>query len=354
MVNAAFWKDKTVLVTGCTGFKGAWLCLWLTRMGAKVVGTARSTGNPQGIFAAAGLADRIILERADIRDESRILEIFAVHKPQVVFHLAAQPLVRLSYECPEETYAINVIGTLNVLAGIRATEDCRAAVFVTTDRCAQDTGGKKSNTELLGSFDPYSNSKAAGEILITTYRDTFLAPMGKGIAMARSGNVIGGGDWARDRLIPDCIRAMQADTPLEIRNPNATKPWQYVLDILGGYLCLGQKLWSAPAAFSGAWNFRPQDEPMLAVGDMVRVLSAAYDKSYDRVIFGQPMLIDGPRPLQEDTGPTREMLEWKPALSARQAVEQTADWYRRACTEDVAALCDEQMDKYLALANLTL
>ena len=219
MVNSTFWKNKTVLVTGCTGFKGAWLCLWLSAMGARVVGTARGTGSPNGVFAAANLAEKITLERADIRDESRILEIFAAHKPQVVFHLAAQPLVGLSYECPDETYAINVIGTLNVLAGIRATAECRCGIFVTTDRCAQQAAnGQSRPNELLGGFDPYSNSKAASEILIATYRSTFLLPQGKGIAMGRSGNVVGGGDWAKDRLIPDCIRAMQA-RPLPSATP---------------------------------------------------------------------------------------------------------------------------------------
>ena len=353
MVNREFWRDKTVLVTGCTGFKGAWLCLWLARMGARVVGTARSTGSPQGIFAAAHLESRITLERADIRDEGRILEIFARHKPQIVFHLAAQPLVRLSYECPQETYATNVIGTLNVLAGIRATEACRAAIFVTTDRCAQDTSGKTRATELLGGFDPYSNSKAASEILIATYRDTFLAPLGKGAAMARSGNVIGGGDWARDRLIPDCIRAMQSGAPLKIRNPNAAKPWQYVLDILSGYLCLAQNLFEAPTLYSDAWNFRPQDEPMLTVGDMVQVLTAAYDPGYSQVVFGQPMLPGAPRPAQRDDGPTRQRLDWQPVCSAREAVEQTADWYRRARQGgDLTALCEEQLDSYLQAAGI--
>ncbi len=343
MVNSTFWKNKTVLVTGCTGFKGAWLCLWLSAMGAKVVGTARSTGNPGGVFVQAGLESRITLERADIRDEARILEIFARHKPHIVFHLAAQPLVGLSYECPEETYAINVIGTLNVLAGIRATAECRCGIFVTTDRCAQQTaGGQSRSNELLGSFDPYSNSKAASEILITTYRDTFLRPLGKGIAMGRSGNVVGGGDWAKDRLIPDCIRAMQAGEPLMIRNPNAAKPWQYVLDILGGYLCLGQKLWEQPAEYSQAWNFRPKDEPMLTVGDMVEVLTAAYDPAYRNIEYGQPRQKGLEQP-QKDESPTRAMLGWQPMVSAAQAVEKAARWYHaaangRACAETLAQL----------------
>lgn len=350
MVNSTFWKNKTVLVTGCTGFKGAWLCLWLSSMGAKVVGTARSTGNPNGIFAKANLAERIELERADIRDEARILEIFAKHKPQLVFHLAAQPLVGLSYECPQETYAINVIGTLNVLAGIRATQECRCGIFVTTDRCAQQIGAQGRPNELLGSFDPYSNSKAASEILITTYRDTFLLPQGKGIAMGRSGNVVGGGDWAKDRLIPDCIRAMQAGKPLEIRNPNAVKPWQYVLDILSGYLCLGQKLWEQPAEYSQAWNFRPKEEPMLTVGDMVETLTAAYDPAYRNIQYGQPRQ-SGLEQLQKDESNTRAMLGWQPLISAAGAVQRAAEWYHAAANGHAAAETKAQLEAYRQISE---
>lgn len=346
MVNSTFWKNKTVLVTGCTGFKGAWLCLWLSAMGARVVGTARGTGSPNGVFAAEGLAEKITLERADIRDESRILEIFAAHKPQVVFHLAAQPLVGLSYECPDETYAINVIGTLNVLAGIRATAECRCGIFVTTDRCAQQAAnGQSRPNELLGGFDPYSNSKAASEILIATYRSTFLLPQGKGIAMGRSGNVVGGGDWAKDRLIPDCIRAMQAGEALTIRNPNAAKPWQYVLDILAGYLCLGQKLWEQPQVFSQAWNFRPQDEPMLTVGDMVQVLRDAYDPDYHDIRYGQPPR-HGLEQVQRDESPTRAMLDWHPLVSAADAVAHAARWYQAAAKQNAAAETMAQLQEY--------
>ena len=346
MVDSTFWKNKTVLVTGCTGFKGAWLCLWLHEMGAHVVGTARSTGNPNGVFAQAGLAQKITLERADIRDEARILQIFAKHQPDFVFHLAAQPLVGLSYEQPEQTYAINVIGTLNVLAGIRATAPCQCGIFVTTDRCAQQTAGGQSRPgELLGSFDPYSNSKAASEILITTYRDTFLQPLGKGIAMGRSGNVVGGGDWAKDRLIPDCIRAMQAGNALQIRNPNAAKPWQYVLDILGGYLCLGQKLWHEPQKYSQAWNFRPKDEPMLTVGDMAEVLANAYHPGGWPIEYGQPRQ-NGLEQPQKDESPTRAMLGWQPLVCAQEAVKNAAEWYQAAATGTAGEKTLAQLQAY--------
>lgn len=348
MVDTSFWRNKTVLVTGCTGFKGAWLCLWLHAMGAQVTGISRGTGNPKGLFAAAQLQQKITLEQADIRDEENILKFFSAHRPEIVFHLAAQPLVGVSYEQPDETYAVNVIGTLNVLAGIRACPDCRCGIFVTTDRCAQQTGRGSSQSELLGGFDPYSNSKAAAEILITSYRDTFLRPLDKGIAMARSGNVVGGGDWARDRLIPDCIRAMRADTPLCIRNPNAAKPWQYVLDILAGYLCLAQKLWDYPGLCSTAWNFRPQDEPMLTVGNMVEILTAAYAPGYTCTEYGQPFDKKPGQPQLDDSN-TRVLLGWKPLVSAAGAVDRAARWYHAADQGMAESISYDQLQEYQQL-----
>jgi len=250
-----FYNGKRVLVTGHTGFKGSWLSIWLHELGAEVIGVAKDPYTEKDNYVLSGLNDKIIDLRGDITDGKQLKDIFAKYQPDIVFHLAAQPLVRLSYEIPVETYQTNVMGTINILEAIRSTESVKVGVMITTDKCYENKEqiwGYREN-EPMGGYDPYSSSKGAAEIAIASWRRSFMTPgnyekHGKSIASVRAGNVIGGGDWAKDRIIPDCIRALEADKPINIRNPKAIRPWQHVLEPLSGYMLLAKKMWEEP------WN----------------------------------------------------------------------------------------------------
>ncbi|MDE5703299.1 MAG: CDP-glucose 4,6-dehydratase, partial [Bacteroidales bacterium] len=252
-----FYKGKRVLITGHTGFKGSWLSVWLHEMGAEVVGVALDPQTERDNYVLSGIGRRIAAdERADIRDGERVKALFAQYRPDIVFHLAAQPLVRLSYDIPAETYATNVMGTVNVLEAVRATPSVKVAVMITTDKCYENkeqVWAYREN-EPMGGYDPYSSSKGAAEIAISSWRRSFFNPEqygkhGKSVASVRAGNVIGGGDWAQDRILPDCIRALEAGEPVGIRSPKAIRPWQHVLEPLGGYLLLAMKMWEEPTRY---------------------------------------------------------------------------------------------------------
>jgi len=240
------YRGKTVLVTGHTGFKGSWLSIWLSELGAKVIGYALDPYTERDNFVLSGLGKKIVDIRGDIRDRDKLEKVFLKYTPEIVFHLAAQPLVRLSYEMPVETYETNVMGTVNVLEAIRKTKDTRIGIMVTTDKCYDNKeqlwGYRESDP--LGGYDPYSSSKGAAEIAINSWRLSYFNPQdhakhGKAIASARAGNVMGGGDWAKERIIPDCIKALEAGIPIEIRSPQSVRPWEHVLEPLSGYLLLG-------------------------------------------------------------------------------------------------------------------
>jgi len=268
-----FYKDKKVLVTGHTGFKGSWLSICLLRAGAKVCGYALPPRTEQDNFVVSKLTKRMEHHEGDIRDQAQFLSVFSAFKPEIVFHLAAQPLVRCSYEHPAETFSTNVIGTVNVMDAIRAVPDCRTAVMVTSDKCYENqewTWGYRE-TDRLGGHDPYSASKAAAEIAVSAYRRSFFRPEGKGIATARAGNVIGGGDWCPDRLIPDCIRALERGETITLRNPASTRPWQHVLEPLSGYLKLAAALHANAKEFDDAWNFGPDPAQVFTVQQVVEL-----------------------------------------------------------------------------------
>ena len=263
-----FYRGKRVLVTGHTGFKGSWLSVWLHELGAEVVGVGLDPATDRDNFMLTGIGEKIKADiRADIRDGERMKEIFAEYKPEIVFHLAAQPLVRLSYDIPVETYQTNVMGTINVMEAIRATDSVKGGVMITTDKCYENKEqiwGYREN-EPMGGYDPYSSSKGAAEIAIASWRRSFFNPNdyqrhGKSIASVRAGNVIGGGDWALDRIIPDCIRALEAGKPIDIRSPKAIRPWQHVLEPLSGYMLLAKKMWESPTEYCEGWNFGPRSQ----------------------------------------------------------------------------------------------
>ena len=347
------YKGKTVLVTGHTGFKGSWLSIWLLELGAKVIGYGLDPLTKKDNFVLSGLKDKLVDIRGDIRDAKKLEEVFNEYKPEYVFHLAAQPIVTLSYEQPVYTYEVNVMGTLNVLECIRHTASVKFGIFVTTDKCYENkeqVWGYKE-TDALGGYDPYSSSKAACEVAINSWRQSFMNPSqysihGKAIASVRAGNVIGGGDWAINRIVPDCIRAIEAGDPILIRNPKAIRPWQHVLDPLNGYLMLGEKLIEDPVKYSEAWNFGPVLDSIVDVWEVASKLIQEYgwgelkDLSLNNKLHEAQLL-------NLDMSKAQFKLGWKPRLNIEKTISYTVEWYKDYIERDVYDLCENQINKFL-------
>jgi CDP-glucose 4,6-dehydratase len=338
---ASFYRRKRVLLTGHTGFKGTWLATWLELLGADVTGIALPGGTaPPGVQSHFG----------DIRDLPWVRGVFAAAAPEVVFHLAAQPLVRRSYAEPVETYAVNVLGTAHVLEAARQTASVRAVVVVTSDKCYENRewcwGYREDDS--LGGHDPYSSSKACAELVAAAYRRSFGGPA---IATVRAGNVIGGGDWAEDRIIPDVVRALVAGQPIRLRRPGAVRPWQHVLEPLHGYLLLAERLCTHGEDFAEAWNFGPRDDGALPVRDLVEQFLTTW---------GEPatVLTDGPTGPHEagflklDWNKAHTRLGWQPLLSLSETLDWTAAWYRLHLTDPAAApvLTGRQIRDYMGRA----
>ena len=349
--SPAFWAGKRVLVTGHTGFKGAWLWAWLRRLGAEPFGYALAPDTEPSLAVLSGIADAPTSVVGDIRDGEATTREMQRIRPDVVLHLAAQALVRRSYDEPAETFETNVMGTIRVLEAVRRTPSVRAVVVVTSDKCYENREWcwAYREDEALGGYDPYSASKAGSELVASAWRRSFLSSEGGrtvGVATARAGNVIGGGDWALDRLVPDCVRALGADRPVMIRSPHATRPWQHVLEPLSGYLVLAERLWAEPATFAQAWNLGPSLEQVQPVSWVV-----------DRVtrIWGDGArweLVGGDHPheasfLAVDASKARARLEWQPRLSLHDALAWTVEWHKRHASGDSPrALVDEQIQRY--------
>lgn len=321
------YRGRRVLVTGHTGFKGSWLCLWLTSLGAEVCGLSLDPPTEPNHWDLLGVP--VSDHRVDVRDEAAVREVIGTERPEIVFHLAAQPLVRRSYLEPVGTWATNVMGTAHVLESIRYAPEVRAAVVVTTDKCYQnrDWPWPYRERDRLGGHDPYSASKAGAELLVASYRNAFLkesaAPL---LATARGGNVIGGGDWSEDRLIPDLVRAIAAGQRLAIRSPMSTRPWQHVLDCLSGYLVLGQRLLEGDAEVANAWNFGPDGSGNRTVEQVLKELARTLSPVEWEVI-------EGPQPHEEknlhlDSTKANANLGWRPVWEFQSAVERTAIWYQ--------------------------
>lgn len=353
VMSSTVFQGRRVLVTGHTGFKGAWLSIWLEKLGARVIGVALDPMDADGLYTASGIGARIHDHRCDIRDRDGLSALFAAEQPEVVFHLAAQALVLESYRSPVTTFDVNVMGTAHVLEAIRHTPSVKAAVMVTTDKCYENHEQAQgySETDPLGGHDPYSASKAAAEILIASYRRSFFSGHGSaGIASARSGNVIGGGDLSADRIIPDLIRAVEAGRSLGIRNPASIRPWQHVLDPLNGYLLLAANMLREPAHYAEAWNFGPSPEQVHHVQKLAESMIARIGRgTWHEVASDAKPHEAGSLLLNINKAVSR--LGWTPRLSFNDTVRLTADWYMRRQTTDALTLCHAQIDEFERLGD---
>ena len=325
-MNRSFWRDKRVFITGHTGFKGGWLALWLADMGAKVYGYALQPPTEPNFYNEANVQSHLSSNTfADIRDGNALAFAMQEAKPDIVFHLAAQPLVRYSYAAPSETYAVNVMGTVNLLESARLTASVKAVVNVTTDKCYENREWvwPYRESEAMGGSDPYSSSKACSELVTAAYRRSFFDSAGISLASARAGNVIGGGDWALDRLVPDFLRAIDVGKTLMIRSPDAIRPWQYVLEPLSGYLCLAERL-AVDGRFAQAWNFGPDERDARSVEWIVDSLCRSIPgAAWQRETAPQPHEAGT---LKLDSSKAKHQLGWRPRWNLDTALEKTVAW----------------------------
>jgi len=353
------YKDKTVLVTGHTGFIGSWLVLWLQSLGAKVVGYSLEPSTKPSLFETLGLENEITHIIGDIQDKQNLSDSIEKYKPEIVIHLAAQPLVRVSYEDPVETFRTNILGTVNILDSIRKSDSVSSCVVMTSDKCYQNLDANRfhKETDHLGGSDPYSASKGAAEIITNSFRNSFF---NKGnIATVRAGNVIGGGDWAKDRIVPDCIRALIANKKIMVRNPSSIRPWQFVLEPISGILWLGSKLYTKPEKFSEAWNLGPNQISNMTVEKVVQNTIRIWDKDgsekgswldTSKESKNQPnesisLLLDSTKALTS--------LEWKTIYSFETTINQTISWYKSYYNNDTSMkeLSVHQIEQYSKAAD---
>lgn len=326
----AVYRDRRVFVTGDTGFKGSWLCLWLKQLGAQVYGYALPPERGDDHYNLLGLERLVDHQNADIRDYASVKSAIDRIRPEIVFHLAAQPLVRYSYAEPKLTFDTNVLGSTNLLEAVRLCESVKALILVTSDKCYRNNEwvwGYRESDE-LGGHDPYSASKAAVELVFASFQDSFFrARSNFGASTVRAGNVIGGGDWAPDRIVPDSIRALKKGEPIRVRNPTSTRPWQHVLEPLSGYLLTAARLMEEPKRFSGAWNFGPDTQSVRTVGDLANMLVEEWGSG--QVEISQPQNAAHEAGLLHlNCDKARQLMHWEPKWDVRSAVAKTVDWYR--------------------------
>jgi CDP-glucose 4,6-dehydratase len=328
------YKNKKVLITGHTGFKGSWLSLWLTELGANVIGYSLEPPTQPNLFETLSLNKKLIHIIGDVRNEKELSSVFKKFKPEFVFHLAAQPLVRLSYAEPKLTYETNIMGTINILEVVKNTNSVKVCIVITTDKCYENKEWVYGYREIdpMGGYDPYSSSKACAELVVFAYRNSFFNPKDYGkihniaLSSVRAGNVIGGGDWGEDRLIPDCVKTLSQNKIINIRNPQATRPWQYVLEPLSGYLLLGSKMYKDGKRYSSAWNFGPNDNNIITVEELVKLTIENWSNGDYKVNI--PGQLHEAGLLKLDTSKARTFLGWKPVYNIYETIERTINWYK--------------------------
>ncbi|MDI6603791.1 MAG: CDP-glucose 4,6-dehydratase [Thermoanaerobacteraceae bacterium] len=327
-IFSKIYKNKKVLITGHTGFKGSWLTLWLKELGADVLGYSLEPPTEPNLFTVLDLEKEIRHIIGDIRDGEKLYKVFQEFNPEIVFHLAAQPLVRLSYKEPKLTYETNIIGTVNLYEAVRKSNSVKSVITITTDKCYENKEwvyGYREN-DPMGGFDPYSSSKGCVELITSAYRNSYFDNMGIALSSVRAGNVIGGGDWAEDRLIPDFVKSLSQDKEIVIRNPLAIRPWQHVLEPLSGYLWLGSLMLQDCKKYSSGWNFGPNDEDTINVEKVITAAISNWGK-------GSYMIDKSQQPheakfLKLDISKARFELKWKPVYNVYEAIEETIDWYK--------------------------
>jgi CDP-glucose 4,6-dehydratase len=355
-----FFDGKRVFITGHTGFMGSWLTIWLNLLGSRVFGYALNPPTSPSIFTGVDLSSRLAGNRiADVRDFSSLVEVLQQAQPDIVFHLAAQPLVRESYRTPRETLETNIVGTANLLEAIRKAPSVQVCIVVTSDKCYRNREWEFSYREddELGGTDPYSASKACAELVVDAYRKSFLSDKrgrSVGLASARAGNVIGGGDWAKDRIIPDCILALRAGETIKVRNPQAMRPWQYVLESLSGYLWLATRLWHDPEAYSEAWNFGPVSDDWHSVRDLAEMVISAWG-SGTWVDASDPSALHEAGLLRLSIDKAQARLGWLPTWRLHDAIQQTVAWYKlfyaSSAPEQLLQACEASIEAYTAEAH---
>ncbi|ALQ68946.1 CDP-glucose 4,6-dehydratase [Bacillus thuringiensis] len=348
MASSSFWNRKKVFITGHTGFKGSWLTLFLTSLGAEVVGFSSHPPSIPNLFEQVNVAKECITIHGDITDYDSVFHALKQHNPDILFHLAAQPIVTTSYKNPIETFKTNVLGTVHVLEAAKHIDSIRGIINVTSDKCYENDGSGNQafvESDRLGGFDPYSASKACAELVATSYQKSFFRTNTQKLASVRAGNVIGGGDWAEDRLFPDVIRAYLKDGTLTIRNKNAIRPWQHVLDPLHGYILLAEKLWT-DAAYAEAWNFGPLNEPNRTVHDVIQSIIKLWNKPL--TILSPPTNTPYESPiLTLDSTKAVNKLGWTPKLSTDHSITWTVDWYKKyAFGENIESFTRQQIDAF--------
>jgi len=348
MINL-FYKNKRVLVTGATGFKGAWLCYWLTMLGAKVYGVGYNPNKNKNLFYSLKLDKKIKLKLFDIRDKKKLKAFIDSSKVQIIFHLAAQPLILESYKKPYLTYTVNTLGTLNVLEAVREINSIKSLICITSDKCYESNYSTKGfkESDRLGGKDPYSGSKASAEIIIKSYQESFFKNKKCGIASGRAGNVIGGGDWSENRLIPDSVNSIIKNKTIYIRNPNFNRPWQHVLEPLYGYLVLGEKLFKQPKVYSGPWNFGTKKNTVTNVLEIVKEIVKYWGKG--KINFKKNQKYYEQTNLQLNIEKSMKILKWQPKYSIAKSVQVTAEWYKKVLVDKLSAekITEKQIKDYM-------
>jgi CDP-glucose 4,6-dehydratase len=356
-LDPEFWRDRAVFVTGHTGFKGGWLATWLLAMGAKVTGYALAPDTQPSYFDLCRLGERMQSLVGDVRNEAQLRRALAQTRPEVVFHLAAQALVRRGYREPLNTFVTNVVGTANLLEALREIPSVRAVVVVTSDKCYEDRELERGYQEVdpLGGGDPYAASKACAELVAGAYRRSFFGDSNSPLALAtaRAGNVIGGGDWAEDRLVPDAIRALHESNTLIVRNPRAVRPWQHVLEPLSGYLMLAERLYLEGDKWGGAWNFGPDDAETITVADLADKLIQHWGAGNWKPASCNDHLREALQ-LKLDCTKAVQLLCWRPSLTVDQAVKMTVDWYREALAKTEPGAYQTSRDQIAQYQHISL